>query len=100
MNRVIDLLKGGGRGTNRVSKRELGGGGGKQRVVCVCVCVCVCVRVCVCVCVCVCVICTFRGGSLCSVGLDAPFGSGLLRPLWNVGPSLLRNQNLSGLLVE
>ena len=31
-----------------------------------------------CVCVCVCVICTFRGGSFCSVGLDAPFGSGLL----------------------
>ena len=31
--------------------------------------------------VCTCVICTFRGGSLCSVGLDAPFGSGLLRPL-------------------
>ena len=40
----------------------------------------------VCVCVCVCVICTFRGGSLCSVGPDAPFGSSLLRPLWNVGP--------------
>ena len=38
------------------------------------------------VCVCVCVICTFRGGSLCSVGLDAPFGSGLLMPLWDVGP--------------
>ena len=37
-------------------------------------------------CVCVCVICTFRGGSLCSVGLDAPFGSGLLMPLWDVGP--------------
>ena len=35
-------------------------------------------------CVCVCVICTFRGGSLCSVGLDAPFGSGLLRPLCDV----------------
>ena len=29
------------------------------------------------VCVCMCVICTFRGGSLCSVGLDAPFGSGV-----------------------
>ena len=40
------------------------------------------------VCVCVCVICTFRGRSLCSVGRDAPFGSGLLRPLWNVGPPL------------
>ena len=38
----------------------------------------------VCVCVCVCVICTFRGGSLCSVGLDASFGSGLLRPLCDV----------------
>ena len=38
-------------------------------------------------CVCVCVICTYRGGSLCSAGQDAPFGSGLLRPLWNVGPS-------------
>ena len=37
-----------------------------------------------CVCVCVCVICTFRGGSLCSVGLDASFGSGLLRPLCDV----------------
>ena len=37
-----------------------------------------------CVCVCLCVICTFRGGSLCSVGLDAPFGSGLLRPLCDV----------------
>ena len=36
------------------------------------------------VCVCVCVICTFRGGSLCSVGLDASFGSGLLRPLCDV----------------
>ena len=35
-------------------------------------------------CVCVCVICTFRGGSLCSVGLDASFGSGLLRPLCDV----------------
>ena len=35
---------------------------------------------------CVCVICTLRGGSLCSDGQDAPFGSGLLRPLWNVGP--------------
>ena len=56
------------------------------KTVCVCaVCVCVpvgvcgaCVRACahVCVCVCVCVICTFRGGSFCSVGLDAPFGSG------------------------
>ena len=34
--------------------------------------------------VCVCVICTFRGGSLCSVGLDASFGSGLLRPLCDV----------------
>ena len=44
-----------------------------------CVCVCVCG-----VCVCVCVICTFRGGSLCSVGLDASFGSGLLRPLCDV----------------
>ena len=33
---------------------------------------------------CVCVICTFRGGSLCSVGLDASFGSGLLRPLCDV----------------
>ena len=42
--------------------------------------------VCVCACACVCVIYTFRGGSLCSVGLDAPFGSGLLRPMWNVGP--------------
>ena len=40
--------------------------------------------VCVCVCVCVCVICTFRGGSLCSVGLDTSFGSGLLRPLCDV----------------
>ena len=39
---------------------------------------------CVCVCVCVCVICTFRGGSLCSVGLDASFGSGLLWPLCDV----------------
>ena len=39
---------------------------------------------CVYVCVCVCVICTFRGGSLCSVGLDASFGSGLLRPLCDV----------------
>ena len=38
----------------------------------------------VCECVCVCVICTFRGGSLCSVGLDASFGSGLLRPLCDV----------------
>ena len=38
------------------------------------------------VCVCLCVICTFRGISLCSVGLDAPFGSGLLRPLLKVGP--------------
>ena len=37
-----------------------------------------------CVCVCVLVICTFRGGSLCSVGLDASFGSGLLRPLCDV----------------
>ena len=37
-----------------------------------------------CVCVCVCVICTCRGGSLCSVGLDASFGSGLLRPLCDV----------------
>ena len=36
------------------------------------------------VCVCLCVICTFRGGSLCSVGLDASFGSGLLRPLCDV----------------
>ena len=36
------------------------------------------------VCVCVCVICTFRGGSLCSVGLDTSFGSGLLRPLCDV----------------
>ena len=34
--------------------------------------------------VCMCVICTFRGGSLCSVGLDASFGSGLLRPLCDV----------------
>ena len=25
-------------------------------------------------------------GSLCSDGQDAPFGSGLLRTLWNVGP--------------
>ena len=38
----------------------------------------------VCVCVCVCVICTIRGGSLCSVGLDASFSSGLLRPLCDV----------------
>ena len=37
-----------------------------------------------CVCVCVCVICALRGGSLCSDGQDAPFGSCLLRPLWNV----------------
>ena len=36
------------------------------------------------ICVCVFVICTFRGGSLCSVGLDASFGSGLLRPLCGV----------------
>ena len=43
-----------------------------------------CSGLCVCVCVCVCVICTFRGGSLCSVGLDASFGSGLLRPLRDV----------------
>ena len=42
-------------------------------------CVCMCM-----LCVCVCVICTFRGGSLCSVGLDASFGSGLLRPLCDV----------------
>ena len=40
--------------------------------------------VCVRMCACVCVICTFRGGSLCSVGLDASFGSGLLRPLCDV----------------
>ena len=37
-------------------------------------------------CVCVCVICTYGGGSLCSVGLDASFGSGLLRPLCDVIP--------------
>ena len=53
---------------------------------CACVRVRACVRACVCVCVCVCVICTLRGGSLCSDGQDTPFGSGLLRPLWNVGP--------------
>ena len=47
---------------------------------------CVCLRARVCLCVCVCVICTFRGRSSCSVGLDAPFGWRLLRPLWNVGP--------------
>ena len=35
-------------------------------------------------CVWVCVICTYGGGSLCSVGLDASFGSGLLRPLCDV----------------
>ena len=37
-------------------------------------------------CVCVCVICTYRGRSLCGAGQDAPFGSGLLRPLRDVGP--------------
>ena len=43
-----------------------------------------CVRARARACVYVCVICTFRGGSLCSVGLDASFGSGLLRPLCDV----------------
>ena len=54
----------------------------------------------VCVCVCVCVICTLRGGSLCSAGQDAPFGSGLLRPLWNVGPPPSAKQNFCSWLVK